>query len=364
MKAVVRRQYGSSAVLRIEDTDTPSVRDDQVLVQVIAASINPLDWHTMRGQPYAVRLGAGLRTPKNSGLGADLAGRIASVGANVSAFAVGDEVFGQSISTLAEYIAVSATGIAIKPANLNFEQAAAVPLAGFTALQGVRDRGRVQPGQTVLINGASGGVGSFAVQIAKAHGAEVTGVCSTDNEQLVRSIGADHVVDYALADFADGRTRYDLVFDAVGNRSLRQLRRAPESGRNVGIGRRGGRPLDCPVPAADGRRHRIPAKPSAADTDACLPPPGKTSSPLPASSRRERSALSSIAATDSGTWQRRSITWRLDTQVERSSSRSEDPSGRTVSRHGSHRPHAEGAGSVRNPPLQLCCCPAWRPAVR
>lgn len=225
MKAIVHYEYGSPDVLRFEEIEMPVVNDDQVLVRVHAASVNPLDWHSMRGEPYVMRLGEGLTKPKNNGLGADLAGRVEAVGKDVTQFRPGDEVFGSSIRTFAEYVSVSQDGVVQKPANLTFEQAAAVPVGAITALQGLRDKGQIQPGQMVLINGAAGGVGTFAVQIAKSFGAEVTGVCSTRNLDLVRSIGADHVIDYTQQDFTQSVKRYDLIFDAVGNRSLSDLRR-------------------------------------------------------------------------------------------------------------------------------------------
>jgi NADPH:quinone reductase-like Zn-dependent oxidoreductase len=225
MKAIVLNEYGSPDVLKFDEIDTPAIDDDQVLVRVHATSVNPVDWHGMRGEPYIMRLGGGLTKPKTNGLGADLAGRVDAVGKNVTAFQPGDEVFGVSIKTCAEYVRVSQEGIALRPINLTFEQAAAVPVAALTALQGLRDKAQIQPGQKVLINGAAGGVGTFAVQIAKVFGAEVTGVCSTRNVELVRSIGADHVIDYTVDDFATGGRRYDVVFDAVGKRSLSDCRR-------------------------------------------------------------------------------------------------------------------------------------------
>jgi NADPH:quinone reductase-like Zn-dependent oxidoreductase len=223
VKAIVCDRYGSPDVLELKEIDKPMPGDDQVLVRVQAASVNPVDWHRMRGEPLVMRATEGLIKPKNNGLGADVAGRVEAVGRNVSHVQPGDEVFGMSIRTLAEYVAVSGQGIVQKPANLTFEQAASVPVAAITALQGLRDKGGLQSGQKVLINGAAGGVGTFAVQIAKAFGAEVTGVCST-NVDLVRSIGADRVIDYAKEDFARDGQRYDLVFDAVGNRSLSDCR--------------------------------------------------------------------------------------------------------------------------------------------
>ena len=230
MKAIRYDRYGPSDVLELREIDVPAVGDDEVLVRVRAASVNPLDWHFMRGTPYLVRALAGLSRPRASAarLGADMAGSVEAVGQNVTGFQPGDEVFGglEERGTLAEYISVRADAVVLqKPAGLTFEQAAAVPVAAFTALQALRDKGRVQPGQKVLVNGASGGVGTFAVQIAKALGAEVTGVCSTANVGMVASIGADHVVDYTREDFTRAERRYDLLIDIAGNRSLAETRR-------------------------------------------------------------------------------------------------------------------------------------------
>lgn len=225
MRAIVYHRYGSPDVLQLREIETPAPEDNQVLVKVQAASVNPLDWHRMRGQPYLMRAGEGLTKPRNNGLGADMAGLVEAVGKNVSQFQPGDEVFGMSIRTLAEYACVSEEGLVLKPANLTMEQAAAVPVGAITALQGLRDKGEIRPGHKVLINGAAGGVGTFAVQIAKSFGAEVTGVCSTRNVEMVRSIGADHVIDYTQADFTRGGQPYDLIFDCAGNRSLSACRR-------------------------------------------------------------------------------------------------------------------------------------------
>jgi NADPH:quinone reductase-like Zn-dependent oxidoreductase len=228
MKAVIYCEYGSPDVLQIRDVEKPSPADGEVLVKVRAAALNPLDWHFMRGTPYVGRaMGMGLRKPKDVRLGVDFAGTVEAVGRTVTRFKPGDEVFGARHGAFAEYLAVPEGRVLVpKPSSLTFEQAAAVPVAGLTALQGLRDKGRIRPGQKVLVNGASGGVGPFAVQIAKAMGAEVTGVCSTRNVELVRSLGADRVIDYTREDFtADGR-RYDVLFDNVGNRSLLECRRA------------------------------------------------------------------------------------------------------------------------------------------
>jgi NADPH:quinone reductase-like Zn-dependent oxidoreductase len=226
LKAITYHRYGSPEVLEFQEVDQPVVHDDDVLVRVRAASANPRDWHFMRGLPAFMRLQFGLRQPKNSGLGSDVAGQVEAVGGNVTRFRPGDEVYADVVAGgFAEYTSVPEAFLAPKPANLTFEQAAAVPLAALTALQGLRDHGRVQPGQRVLVIGAAGGVGSFAVQLAKWLGAEVTGVCSTRNLDLVRSLGADHVVDYTQGDFTRGGQRYDLVLQLAGTRSPSDLRR-------------------------------------------------------------------------------------------------------------------------------------------
>jgi NADPH:quinone reductase-like Zn-dependent oxidoreductase len=228
MKAVVYTNYGSPDVLEIRDVKKPVPNDDQVLVKVRAASLNPLDWHYMEGTPYIMRaMGTGLRKPKSPRLGVDLAGQVEAVGKNVTQFKPGDEVFGTGHgAAFAEYVCAGKTKLVLKPANITFEQAAAVPIAALTALQGLRDKGHVQPGQKVLINGASGGVGTFAVQIAKSFGADVTGVCSTRNLDMVRSLGADHVIDYMKDDFTKDAQRYDLILDNVGTQPLSGFRRA------------------------------------------------------------------------------------------------------------------------------------------
>ncbi len=226
MKAIVYRCYGPPAVLRLEEIARPVPTDDGVLVKVHAASVNPLDWHYMRGTPYIMRMEAGVGAPKDSALGVDFAGTVAAVGKDVRRFKPGDEVFGGRDGAFAEYLSVGeGKALSLKPANLTFEQAAAVPIAAVTALQALRDKGNIQSGQRVLINGAAGGVGTFAVQIARSFGAEVTGVCSTRNTQLVGSIGANHVIDYTREDFTLGPQRYDLIIDTVGNRTLSELRR-------------------------------------------------------------------------------------------------------------------------------------------
>jgi len=219
MKAIVYCDYGLSN-LKLEDVEKPVPNDDQVLVKVRAASVNPYDWHFIEGTPKIMRLGIGLRKPKDTRLGVDFAGTVEAVGKTVTQFKPGDEVFGGRGGAFGEYICVRANrGVALKPSNLTFEQAASVNIAGITALQALRDKGKVQPGQKVLINGASGGVGTFAVQIAKSFGADVTGVCSTRNVDMVRSLGADHVVDYTKEDVAKSEQRYDVIVDNVPNHS-------------------------------------------------------------------------------------------------------------------------------------------------
>jgi NADPH:quinone reductase-like Zn-dependent oxidoreductase len=226
MKAIVQDRYGAPDVLELREVDRPAPADNEVLVRVHAASINARDWHYMRGDPYVARFGVGLSAPKLKIRGTDFAGRVEAVGRNVTRFRPGDEVYGESNGAFAEYVCAPDTVLAPKPATLTFEQAAAVPLAANTALVGLREVAQVQSGQRVLINGASGGVGTFAVQLAKSLGAEVTGVCSARNADLVRSLGADHVIDYAREDFTRNGRRYDVVFDLVGNRSLTGFRRA------------------------------------------------------------------------------------------------------------------------------------------
>ncbi len=227
MKAVIRDAYGSVDVLRLEEVAKPVAGDGEMLVRVLAAGVDQGVWHLMVGMPYVMRLvGFGVRAPKNPFLGYDVAGRVEAVGANAGALGPGDEVFGTCRGSFAEYAVARADRLAAKPDNVSFEQAAATPISGYAALQAVRDHGEVEAGQRVLIIGAGGGVGTFAVQIAKADGAEVTGVCGTAKTELVRSIGADHVIDYTKEDFAGGRVRYDVILDIAGNRPLSQLRRA------------------------------------------------------------------------------------------------------------------------------------------
>ena len=232
MKAIVCTKYGLPDVLQLQEAAKPAPRDDEVLIKIHAASINSRDWRMMRAKPFFIRLRpGGFLQPKNKILGADVAGRIESIGNNVKQFKPGDEVFGYLPSatgrgTFAEYVCANENAIALKPVNLTFEQAAAVPLAAMTALQGLRDNGNIQPGQKVLINGASGGVGTFAVQIAKAFGAEVTAVCSTRNLDMVRSIGADHAIDYTREDFTRNGQRYDLILAVNGYHPISDYLRA------------------------------------------------------------------------------------------------------------------------------------------
>ena len=225
MKAIVYHKYGSPDVLELKDIEKPAVNHDDVLVRVRAASVNPLDWHFMRGMPRIVRIMTGLLKPKNTRPGVDVAGVVEAVGSNVTQFHAGDEVFGSCKGAFAEYVCTSEGALVLKPANLTFEQAAAVPVATFTSLQGLRDKGQIRTGHKVLINGAAGGVGTFAVQIARSFGARVTGVCSSRNVDMVRSIGADHVIDYTQEDYTQSGQRYDLIYDTVGNHSLSDNRR-------------------------------------------------------------------------------------------------------------------------------------------
>lgn len=227
MKAILFPNYGPPAGLVLQEVAKPTPHANQVLVKIYAAAANPLDWHRLRADPFIVRLSDGLLKPKNTRLGADIAGRVEAVGTAVTQFQPGDEVFGDvGAGGFAEYVCVKETALAPKPANVTFAEAAAVPVAAFTALQGLRDKGKLQAGQKVLINGASGGVGTYAVQIAKAYGAEVTGVCSSRNLDLVRGLGADQVIDYTQSDFTRTGQRYDLIFDAIGNYAVTDYRRA------------------------------------------------------------------------------------------------------------------------------------------
>src|SRR5712692_1905326 len=236
MKAIVCHNYGPPDVVKLEDIEKPTTADDEVLIKVRAASVNPVD-RLYRGRPYLVRIKIGLSKPKDTRLGRDVSGVVEAVGTNVTQFKPGDEVFGTCSGALAEYACASESAFVMKPDNVTFEQAASVPITGLTALQGLRDKGKLQPGQKVLINGAAGGVGTFAVQIAKSFGAHVTGVCSTRNIDMVRSIGADEVIDYTQNDFTTSNHRYDLILECVGNHSFSECRRVLNSdGRFVMIG--------------------------------------------------------------------------------------------------------------------------------
>jgi len=226
MKAVSCTEYGSADVVRLTEVDRPVPKDDEVLIRVCAASVNALDYHSMHGQPSAMRLATGLRKPKDSRLGVDLAGRVEAVGKSVTQFNPGDEVFGVGRGAFAEYTCAAVSRLALKPPSISFEQAAAIPVAGITALQGLRDRGEIKPGQKVLINGAGGGVGTFAVQIAKTLGANVTAVTSTKNLDMVRSLGADFVIDYLRDDFTKSGQRYDAILDMGATHSWPDIRRA------------------------------------------------------------------------------------------------------------------------------------------
>jgi NADPH:quinone reductase-like Zn-dependent oxidoreductase len=255
MKAVVYRCYGSPDVLDLEDIEKPVPADNEVLVKVKAAAVNPLDWHYMRGSPYIMRLiGSGLGAPKNPRMGVDFAGTVEAVGSQVTQFKPGDDVFGGGKGAYAEYVTIAEDkGIVLKPANMSFEQAASVPIAAITALQALRDKGQIKAGQKVLINGASGGVGTFAVQIAKSYGAEVTGVCSARNAEMVKSIGADHVIDYKQEDYTENGQQYDLIIDMIGNHPLSENRKVmkPE-GKFIIIGGAKGNwlaPLKSPIKA-------------------------------------------------------------------------------------------------------------------
>jgi NADPH:quinone reductase-like Zn-dependent oxidoreductase len=237
MKAIVYHEYGSADVLKCEEIEKPVPKDDEVLIKVHAASVNPLDWRLMEGNPLFLRLFLGLRKPRLGRPGVDVSGEVEAVGRNVTRFKLGDAVFGACSGAFAEYVCTAESKIAMKPDNLTFEQAASVNVAGLTALQGLRDKGKIQPGSKVLVNGAAGGVGTFAVQIAKWFGAHVTGVCSSRNIEMVRSIGADEVIDYTQQDFTTSDQRYDLILDCVGNHSFSECRRVLNpDGRLVGVG--------------------------------------------------------------------------------------------------------------------------------
>src|SRR5713101_4360233 len=225
MKAIVYSNYGSPDVLKYEEIEKPTAGDNEVLIKVRAASVNPLDSHLMKGKPYIARVLFGLRKPKITRPGRDVAGQVEAVGKNVTQFKPGDEVFGLCQGAFAEYVCTPEAALVIKPNNVTFEQAASAPVAALTVLQGLRDKGQIQPGQKVLINGAAGGVGTFAVQFSKSFGADVTGVCSTRNMEMVSSIGSDRVVDYTREDFTRSEQRYDLIYDLVSNHSFSACRR-------------------------------------------------------------------------------------------------------------------------------------------
>ena len=306
MRAIVQTEYGTADVLRVAEIERPVIGADEVLVKVRAAGLDRGTWHLMAGMPYAARLVVGLRAPKNPVPGLDVAGVVVAIGSEVTRFQPGDEVFGVSKGSFAEFAAARESKLARKPSNLTFEQAAAVPVSGMTALRGLTDVGHLQAGQKVLIIGASGGVGSFAVQIAKALGAEVTGVCSTSKLDLVRSIGADHVIDYSQDDFANGETRYDLILDTGGNSTLSRLRRAlTPRGTLVIVGGEGGgrcdrhgssttraRPVTFRRPATDhARPQRALHRPRAPDrTDRGRPIGAGNRTDLPAQRDAQRHA--------------------------------------------------------------------------
>jgi NADPH:quinone reductase-like Zn-dependent oxidoreductase len=237
MKAIVYYEYGGPDVLRCEEIEKPAPREGEVLLKIRAASLNPYDWHFMRGEPYAVRLMAGIGKPKNKRLGADVAGVVEAVGRNVTQFKPGDAVYGLCHGAFGEYVCTSETKLVNKPDDVSFEHAASVPIAGLTALQALRDKGKIQPNQYVVVNGASGGVGTFGVQIAKSFGAIVTGITSTRNIELVRSIGADYVIDYTKGDFTKGEWKFDLILDCVGNHTFAECRRVLNlNGKVIGAG--------------------------------------------------------------------------------------------------------------------------------
>jgi NADPH:quinone reductase-like Zn-dependent oxidoreductase len=241
VKAATYTRYGPPDVVQIADVEKPTPKENEVLLKVCAASVNPYDWHFLRGTPYFIRISIGLGKPKDPRLGADVAGEVVAVGASVTRFGPGDAVFGLGRGSFAEYACAPESSLALKPGNITFEHAAAVPIAALTALQGLRAKGGIQPGQRILINGAAGGVGTFAVQIAKSYGAEITGVCSTKNLEMVRDIGADHAIDYTREDFTKGAQRYDLILDTIGNHSILSCRRVlTPKGALIIVGAQGG----------------------------------------------------------------------------------------------------------------------------
>jgi NADPH:quinone reductase-like Zn-dependent oxidoreductase len=247
-QAIVYQRYGPPSVLQLAEIARPKPADNQVLIRVRAASVNPLDWHFLRGMPYGIRFMTGLRQPKDQQLGADVAGEVEAVGSQVTQFKPGDAVFGMGRGAFAEYTCAPESALAQNPANVTFEQAASVPIAAFTALQGLRDHGHLQPGQRALINGAAGGVGTFAVQFARVLGGDATGVCSTRNVDMVRTLGANQVVDYTQADFTQSSERYDILLDCIGNHPLQACRRVLNpKGIYIGVGAPSGKwvaPMD------------------------------------------------------------------------------------------------------------------------
>ena len=246
MKAAIYSRYGPPDVVQITDVEKPVPKDNEVLIRVRAASVNPLDWHFISGTPYVIRIAAGLRKPKVTRLGVDVAGQVEAVGRNVTQFKPGDQVFGVCRGAFAEYVCATEDKLALKPANSSFEAAAAVPVAAISALQGLRDKGRIHPGHKVLVDGASGGVGTFAVQIAKSFGAEVTAVCSTRKVDTARSLGADHVIDYTREDFTQSGQRYDLILGANAHHSIFEYRRAlSQHGTYVMVGGGGAQMLQA-----------------------------------------------------------------------------------------------------------------------
>ena len=253
MQAIVYPHYGPPSVLQLSEIAKPTPADNEVLIRVRAACVNPYDWHFLRGSPYGIRFMTGLRHPKSQQLGVDLAGEVEAAGSQVTQFHPGDAVFGMGSGAFAEFARAPESGLALKPANITFEQAASVPIAALTALQGLRDHGHLQPNQKVLINGAAGGVGTFAVQIAGALGAEATGVCSTRNVEMVRTLGANHVVDYTQTDFTQCGDRYDILLDCIGNHPLQACRRVLNpKGFYIGVGGQSGKwvaPMDRAIRA-------------------------------------------------------------------------------------------------------------------
>ena len=318
MKAIVQDRYGSADVLEARDIEKPQIGDTEVLVRVHAASVHVGDWILMSGTPFVMRMATGLRKPKNQVPGTDIAGTVEAVGKDVHGLRPGDEVFGWCTGAFAEYASASEDHFVLKPANLTFEQAAAVGVSATTALQLLRDDGKVQPGQKVLINGASGGVGTFAVQIAKAFGAEVTGVTSTNNLDLVRSIGADHVIDYTREDFRKGGPRYDFILDNVGDLSMSKTRRALAPGGTLlsnGGGHAGGklgRVIRATVVSMFVRQQGKPIRQ--------VPEPGRSAGPQGARRSREGHPRDRPAPTPCARRPGRSVTSQPDTREERSSS--------------------------------------------